>query len=66
MYRHFRLIAKTKYIPEWKSKQLYDEIIKGPTTSDNSTVFFGKETLKRSTCAVMIRIIISFRNQIFL
>ena len=66
MYRHFRLIAKTKYIPEWKYKQLSAEIVKGPTTSDNSTVFFGKETLKRSTCAVMIRIIISFGNQIFL
>ena len=43
MYRHFRLIAKTKYISEWKSKELSDEIIKGPTTSDNSTVFFGKK-----------------------
>ena len=43
MYRHFRLIAETKYISEWKSKELSDEIIKGPTTSDNSTVFFGKK-----------------------
>ena len=29
-------------------------------------VFFGKKTLKKSTCAVMIRIMITFENQIFL
>ena len=36
MYRHSKLIANTKYISEWKSKGLSDEIIKTPTTSDNS------------------------------
>ena len=29
-------------------------------------VFFGKKTSKKCTCAVMIRIIITFANQIFL
>ena len=36
MYRNFKLIANTKCISEWRSKGLSDEIIKPPTTSDNS------------------------------
>ena len=33
---YLKVIAKTKYISEWKSKGLYDESIKPPSTSDNS------------------------------
>ena len=29
-------------------------------------LFFGKKTSEKSTCAVMIRIIINFENQMFL
>ena len=36
MYRHFKVIANTKYISEWKSKRLSSESIKPPSTSDNS------------------------------
>ena len=37
MYRYFKVIANTKYIPwSWKSKGLSDESIKSPATSDNS------------------------------
>ena len=35
IYRHFKLIANTKYISEWKSKGLSDESIKPPSASDN-------------------------------
>ena len=34
MYRYFKKIDKKGYISEWKSKRLFDEIIKPPTTSD--------------------------------
>ena len=34
MYRCFKVIANTKYISEWTSRS--DEIIKSPSTSDNS------------------------------
>ena len=33
---YFKVIANTKYIPEWKSKALSDESIQPPSTSDNS------------------------------
>ena len=36
IHKYFQLIADTKYISEWKSKGLSDEIIKLPSTSDNS------------------------------
>ena len=37
MYRYFKVIANTKYIPwSWKSKGLSDESIKSPATSDKS------------------------------
>ena len=36
IHKYFKVIADTKYISEWKSKGLSDEIIKVPSTSDNS------------------------------
>ena len=36
MYRYFRKTGNTERISSWKSKGLLDEIIKPPTTSDNS------------------------------
>ena len=36
MHKYFKKISDTKYIPDWKSKVLSDEIIKPPTTSNNS------------------------------
>ena len=36
MYSYFKRISNTDYISQWKSKGLSDEIIKPPTTSDNS------------------------------
>ena len=38
MYRYFKVnsIANTVYVLSWKSKGLFDESIKPPTTSDNS------------------------------
>ena len=60
MYRHFTMITSTDYISSWKSKGLSAEIIKPPTTSDNSPapsldyygnkirVKFAKSCLKQS------------------
>ena len=36
MYKYFKNIGNTDYISLWKSMGLSDEIIKSPTTSDNS------------------------------
>ena len=36
MYRYSKKIDNTYYISKWQSKGLSDEIIKPPTTSDNS------------------------------
>ena len=34
--KYFKLITNTHYVSLWKSKGLFDEGIKPPTTSDNS------------------------------
>ena len=36
MYKYFKKIGNTDHISEWKSKGLSDEVIKPPTTSNNS------------------------------
>ena len=36
MYRYFKKIGNTNRISSWKFKGMSDEIIKPPTTSDNS------------------------------
>ena len=36
MYKYFLKVCDTDRISEWKSKRLRDEIIKCPTTSNNS------------------------------
>ena len=36
MYRYFKKIGNIDYILSWKSKGLFDEIIKPASTSDNS------------------------------
>ena len=36
IYRYFKFIANTSFIPEWISKGLSSESIKPPTTSNNS------------------------------
>ena len=36
MYRYFKKISNTYHISEWKSKGLSDEVIKPPSTDDNS------------------------------
>ena len=59
LYRYFKKIGNTDYISSWKSKGFSDEIIKPPTTSDNSLaptlsyigdtarVKFDEDSLKR-------------------
>ena len=48
MYRYFKNIGNTDHISSWKSIGLFDEIIKPPTTSDNSLApalsYFGNKT----------------------
>ena len=48
MYRYFKMITNTDYILSWKSKGLSAEIIKPPTTSDNSLTpavsYYGTKT----------------------
>ena len=48
MYRYFKKISNTDHISELKSKGLSDEIIKPPTTSNNSLApalsYFGRKT----------------------
>ena len=36
IYKYFKKIGSTDHISEWKSKELSDEIIEPPNTSDNS------------------------------
>ena len=36
VYRYFKMATNTNYILSWKSKGLYAESMKPPTTSDNS------------------------------
>ena len=36
MNKYFKKIGKTKSISLWKSKGLADEVIKSPTTNNNS------------------------------
>ena len=36
LYRYFKTITNTNYVLSWKSRGLSAEIIKPPTTSDNS------------------------------
>ena len=36
MYKYFKKISDAEYISDWKSKGFSDEIIKPPTTSNNS------------------------------
>ena len=36
MNKYFKVITNTNFISSWKSKGLYAECIKPPTTSDNS------------------------------
>ena len=36
MYKYFKMIGNIDYISEWKSKGLSDEIIKSPSTYNNS------------------------------
>ena len=36
MCRFFKRIENTDHVSEWKSNGLYDEIIKPPSTSNNS------------------------------
>ena len=47
MYKYFRKIYNTELISEWKSKVLSKEIIKPPTTSNNSLARTLKYTGKR-------------------
>ena len=36
MYKYFKKVSNTDHISEWKSKGISDEVIKRPTTPDNS------------------------------
>ena len=38
MHSYFKIIGNTDQISSWKSKGLFDEIIKPPATSDNILV----------------------------
>ena len=53
MYRYFKMITNTDYISSWKSKRLSAEIIKPPTTSDNSFTpalsYYGTKTRVKFT-----------------
>ena len=47
MYNYFKKIGKADHLSEWKSKGFPDEIIKPPTTSNNSLAQTLKYTGKR-------------------
>ena len=53
MYRYFKMITNTDYISSWKSKGLFAESIKPPTTSDNSLTpalnYYGTKTRVKVT-----------------
>ena len=53
VYRYFKMITNTDYISSWKSKGLYAESIKPPTTSDNSLTpalsYYGTKTRAKFT-----------------
>ena len=53
MYRFFKMITNTDYIPSWKSKGLSAESIKPPATSDNSLIpalsYYGTKTRVKFT-----------------
>ena len=48
MYQYFLKIGNTDYMSEWKPKGLSDEVIKPPTTFDNSVTprwsYIGNKT----------------------
>ena len=47
MYKYFKKIGSTKNILSWESKELSNEIIKPPSTCDNSLAPTLKCTYKR-------------------
>ena len=51
MCRYFKKIGNADHILSWKSKGLSDEIIKPPTTSDNSLapalIYIGHKTREK-------------------
>ena len=51
--RYFRVIANTDYVSSWKSKRLFAETVKPPTTSDNSlapaVTYYGTKTRVKFT-----------------
>ena len=51
--KYFKVIANTDYVSSWKSKGLSVEVIKPPTTSDNSLTpavsYYGTKTRIRFT-----------------
>ena len=53
MYRYFKMITNTNYISSWKSKGLFAESIKPPTTSGNSLTpalsYYGTKTRVKFT-----------------
>ena len=47
MYKYFKKIGSTKNISSWQVKELSNEVIKPPSTSDNSPAPTLKYTGKR-------------------
>ena len=51
MYRYFKKIGNTDYISLWKSKRLFNEIVKPPATSEYSLdpelSYIGYKTRKK-------------------
>ena len=68
MYRYFKMMTYTDFISSWKSKGLSAEIIKPPTTSDNSLTntpalsYYGTKTRVKFTGSCLKQSKISYSH----
>ena len=67
MDRYFKVITNTDYISSWKSQGLSAEIIKPPTTSDNSLNpelnYCGTKTRVKFTECCLIQLKITYAHK---
>ena len=66
MYRYFKMITNTDYIPSWNSKGLSAESIKPPTASDNSLTsalsYYDTKTRVKFTGSCLKQLKISYTH----
>ena len=65
MYKYFKKIGNTRNISSWESKGLSDEVIKPPSTSDNSLAptpkYAGKRMYVKFNGSCLKHVQITFR-----